>query len=84
VKLRCKELLDAELIELSNGEYVYTMVILAKKDVLENWTKKQMCSDYHLINKKTKLHRYSIPTREELFDGVGKAKIFSTLDLRSR
>ena len=42
-----------------------------------------MCGDYRPVNKKTKLNRYPMPTPEELFDAVGKARVFSTLDLRS-
>ena len=42
-----------------------------------------MCGDYRPVNKKIKLDRYPMPTLEELFDAVGKARVFSTLDLRS-
>ncbi len=42
VKLRCKDLLDAGLIELSDGEYACATVMPAKKDVLGNWTEKRM------------------------------------------
>jgi hypothetical protein len=42
-----------------------------------------MCGDYRPVNRKTKSDRYPIPTPEELFDGVEKARVFSTLDLRS-
>ncbi len=83
VKLRCKELLDAGLVELSDGEYACATVMPAKKDILGNWTEKRMCGDYRPVNKKTKSDRYPMPTPEELFDAVGKARVFSTLDLRS-
>jgi len=83
VKVRCKELLDAGLVELLDGEYACATVMPAKKDVLGNWTEKRMCGDYRPVNKKTKSDRYPMPTPEELFDAVGKAKGFSTLDLRS-
>ena len=36
VKLRCKELLEAGLVELSDGEYACATVMPAKKDVLRN------------------------------------------------
>ena len=77
------ELLSAGLVELSDGEYACATVMPAKKDILGNWTEKRMCGDYRPVNKKTKLDRYPMPTPEELFDAVGKARVFSTLDLRS-
>ena len=42
-----------------------------------------MCGDYRPINRKTNSDLYSMPTPEELFDAVGHARVFSTLDLRS-
>ena len=83
VKIRCMELLSAGLVELSDGEYACATVMPAKKDILGNWTEKRMCGDYRPVNKKTKSDRYPMPTPEELFDAVGKARVFSTLDLRS-
>ena len=83
MKSRCMELLSAGLVELSDGEYACATVMSAKKDILGNWTKKRMCGDYRPVNKKTKSDRYPMPTPKELFDVVGKARVFSTLDLRS-
>jgi hypothetical protein len=31
--------LDASLVELSMGEYVLTIMMLAKNDIFGNWTK---------------------------------------------
>lgn len=53
VQTRCRELLAAGLIELSNGEYAYATVMPSKKDVLGNWTEKQMYGDYRPVNRKT-------------------------------
>jgi hypothetical protein len=83
VKLKWKELLDAKLLELLDGEYACASMMPAKKDVLQNWTEKLMCGDYCPVNRKTKSDRYPMPTPEELFDAVSKARVFSTLDLRS-
>lgn len=55
----------------------------AKKDVLGNWTEKRMCGDYRPINAKSKTDRYQMPTPEDMFDQIGHAKVFSTLDMRS-
>ena len=73
----------ARLIELSNGEYVCTMVMPLKKDVFGNCIEKQMCRDYRPVNRKTKSDCYPMPILEELFDAIGFSRIFSTKDLRS-
>ena len=83
VQTRCEELLAASLIELSSGEYACATVMPSKKDIFGNWTEKWMCRDYRPVNRKTKSDRYPMPTPEELFDAVGYARVFSTLDLRS-
>lgn len=83
IKARTKELLDAGLIELSDGEYASATVMPSKKDVYGNWTEKRMCGDYRPINRRTKSDKYAMPTPEEIFDDLGDSKVFSTLDLRS-
>ena len=50
VKLQCKELCDASLVELSDGEYACAKVVPVK-DILRNWTKKHMCGNYRPVNK---------------------------------
>jgi hypothetical protein len=41
---------------------------------------KNMCGDYHLVNKKIKFDYYPMPTLEELFDYLGEVDVFITLD----
>jgi hypothetical protein len=67
----------------SDCEYVLATVMPSKKDIYGNWTEKRMCGDYRKINKHTNSDRYTMPTPEEIFEAVGDARIFSTLDLRS-
>jgi hypothetical protein len=50
VQARTIVLLDANLVELSRGEYASTIVMPTKKDIFGNWTKWHMCGDYHLVN----------------------------------
>jgi hypothetical protein len=69
-------------MELSNGEYASTIVMLAKKDVHGNYTDKRLCGNYRPINRQTKSNKYAMPTPKEIFDVVGHARVFSTLDLR--
>jgi hypothetical protein len=76
------DLLEAGLVELSHGEYALATVVPAKKDVHGNYTDRQMCGDYRPINRQTKSHKYAMPTPKEIFDVVGHARVFCTLDLR--
>lgn len=55
-----------------------------KKDIFGNRTRKWMSGDYQPINRRIKLDRYAMPTHEEIFDMIGHAEVFNTLDLRSR
>lgn len=57
--------------------------MLVKKDVYGNYTDKQMYGNYRPINWQTKLDKYTMPILEEIFDVVGHARIFSTLNLRA-
>ncbi len=41
-----------------------------------------MCGDYRLVNKCTHSNKYAMPLLEEIFDALGQAKVFSTLDLK--
>jgi hypothetical protein len=45
-----------------------------------NWIEHNMCGDYHLMNKWTPLDKYGMPLPKEIFDALGQAKVFSTLD----
>jgi hypothetical protein len=82
IRSRTLDLLEAGLMELLHGEYASATVMLAKKDVHGNYMDRRICGDYRLINRQTKSDKYAMPTPEEIFDVVGHAKVFSTLDLR--
>jgi hypothetical protein len=73
--------IHVSLVELSKVEYAYTTMMLTKKDNFINWTKCHICRDYHLMNKWTYLDKYAIPLFKEIFDALGWAKVFNTLDL---
>jgi hypothetical protein len=75
------DLLEVGLVELSHGEYASATVMPAKKDVHGNYTDRWMCGDYCPINRQIKSNKYVMPTPEEIFDVVGHARVFSTLDL---
>jgi len=83
IRSRTLDLLEAGLVELSHGEYASATIMPAKKDVHGNYTDRRMCGDYRPINWQTKSDKYAMPTLEEIFDVVGHARVFSTLDLRA-
>jgi hypothetical protein len=80
---RTLDLLEIGLVELSHGEYASAIVMPTKKDVHGNYTDRRMCGDYRPINRQTKSDKYAMPTLEEIFDVVGHARVFSTLDFRT-
>jgi hypothetical protein len=83
IRSRMLDLLEAGLMELLHGEYASATVMLAKKDVHGNHTDRRMCGDYRPINRQTKSNKYAMLTPEEIFDVVGHARVFSTLDFRA-
>jgi hypothetical protein len=86
IQARIAELLGAGLVELASSdcEYASTMVMPSKKDIYSNWTEKRICGDYRTINKFTKSYCSAMSIPEENFEAIGHAKMFSTLELRSR
>jgi hypothetical protein len=82
IQARTTELMDASLMELSRGEYASATMMLTKKEIFGNWTEWCMCGDYHPVNKHMCLDKYAMPLLKDIFDALGQAKVFSTLDLR--
>jgi hypothetical protein len=64
-------LLDVGLVKLSRGEHALTIVMLAKKNIFGNWTKRHMCGDYHLMNKWIHLNKYAMPLPMKIFYSLG-------------
>jgi hypothetical protein len=88
IQEKCHELLTAGRIEevkrgVGDKGYAAPTVAPAKKDISGQWTELRMCGDYRRVNGKTVKDMYRMPTPEEIFDSVGKARVFSNLDLRS-
>jgi hypothetical protein len=77
------DLLEAGLVELSHGEYALGTVMPTKKDVHGNYMDRWMCGDYRPINQQTKSDKYAMLTPEEIFDVVGHARVFNTLDFQA-
>ncbi|KAI4293168.1 hypothetical protein PAPHI01_2442 [Pancytospora philotis] len=66
------------IISESNSEWSSRIVPVNKKDGTL-----RMCIDFQPLNKITKRDQYPIPRTDDIFDALGKAKIFSTLDATS-
>jgi hypothetical protein len=58
-------------VELFRGEYAFTIMMLAKKYIFGNLTKRLMCGDYRLVNKETHIKKYAMPLLGEIFDALG-------------
>jgi hypothetical protein len=76
--MQLQELLDKEYIRPSVSPWGARVLFVKNK----NGTLR-LCIDYRQLNKVTIKNKYSLPRRNDLFDQVGGAKIFSKLDLRS-
>jgi hypothetical protein len=55
--------------------------MLTKKDIFSNWTKCHMCEDYQLMNKLIHFDKYAMLLPKWIFDTLGQAKVFNTMDL---
>ncbi len=76
-KRQIKELLERRLIRPSASPYGAPVLFVRKSDGTL-----RMCVDYRALNKQTVKDRFPIPRIDELLDNLGKAKVFSKLDLR--
>lgn len=81
VQAQTLKLLEASLVDLFKGGYASTIVLPIKKDNFGNWTKCCMCGDYRPINKRMHFGKYAMPLCEEIFDVLGQAMVFSTLNV---
>jgi hypothetical protein len=81
IRSQMLDLLEARLMELSHGEYALAIVMPTKKDVHGNYTDRRMFGNYRPIKRQSKSDKYAMPTPKEIFDVVGHARVFNTLDL---
>ena len=72
-----KELLDDDIIEECESEWLFPMVIVRKKD-----GSIRMAIDFRLLNEATKKDTYPMPRIDETLEKVAGAKWFTKLDLR--
>lgn len=73
-----REMLGAGVIRRSRSPWSFPVVIVNKKD-----NSKRFCVDFRQLNKITKKNSYPLPVIDEILALLGKAKYFTTLDLKS-
>ncbi len=80
IERQVSKLLDNSLVEPSQSAYNSPVVLVPKKS--ENNEKRfRMCIDYRQVNKKLIPDKFPLPRIDEVLDGLGRAKYFSTIDL---
>ena len=73
-----QEMMQAGVIRKSRSPWSFPVVIVGKKD-----QSKRFCIDFRQLNKITKKISYPLPVIDEILALLGKAKYFSTMDLKS-
>ena len=72
-----KALLGEDIIEESNSEWLFPIVIVKKKD-----GEIRMANDLRKLNEICKKDSYPMPRVDEFFERIGDAQVFSRVDLR--
>ena len=77
VKEKIDKLLEVGVIRESHSSWSAPIVVLPKGD-----GGKRLCVDYRAVNAITRTYVWPMPIVEDIFSKLGKAKFFTTLDLR--
>ena len=72
------EMLEANVIRRSKSPWSFPVVIADKKD-----GSKRFCVDFRKLNRITKANSYPLPLIDNILALLGKAKYFTSLDLKS-
>ena len=71
-------MLDADVNRRSRSPWSFPVVIVDKRD-----GSKRFCVDFRRLNKVTKNYSHPLPLIDDILALLGKAKYFTTLDLKS-
>lgn len=79
-----EKLLEQDIIQKSYSPYNSPMVTVRKNGLDENGkVKRRMVIDFRKLNRHTIINGYIIPDINITLQNLGKAKYFTTLDLKS-
>ena len=72
------EMMGANIVRRSKSPWSFPIVIVDKKD-----GSKRFCVDFRKLNQITKPNSYPLPLIDDILALLGKAKYFTSLDLKS-
>ena len=78
VKVEIDKLLEAGAIRENHSHWSVSIVVVPKGD-----DGKRLCVDFRALNKIPRTYVWPMPRVEDIFAKLGKAKCYTTLDLRS-
>ena len=78
IEKHVQDMYNNNIIEPSESPWHNNPVLVEKKN-----GEKRFCIDFRLLNRATLKDAYALPRIDEIVDAIGKAKLFTTLDLAS-
>jgi hypothetical protein len=78
VERELNTMLEEGIIEPSNSPWASPLTLVPKKD-----GSVRVCGDYRKLNAVTRKDAYPLPRIQDIFDQLGGAQIFTTIDLKS-